>query len=234
MKNIPASLRRLPLLALALLLAAPVLSRAAAPPATIPFDQLGAHATKNYSGDGLALTPTAEGARLRCDFQRLAGTLGPDGLWLRSTATDASGTPFRVRAATVGREAAAASADSYIIAGPGSAAFMPQEAGAAARVREAAVASPLLRLESRAPGALAAAGTVEAGAGLARWVRPGLVEEFSVSVDGVRQDFVVAARPTARVRCAWSWRWTVRGRSPLRRACGWCWRMARASWLMAG
>jgi hypothetical protein len=42
-------------------------------------------------------------------------------------------------------------------------------------------------------------GMVEAKPDLARWVRPGLVEEYSVSMDGVRQDFIVTAGP-ARAR----------------------------------
>jgi hypothetical protein len=48
------------------------------------------------------------------------------------------------------------------------------------------------------PGALTALpphGTVAVADKLARCVRPGLIEEYSVSVDGVRQDFVVAQRP---------------------------------------
>ena len=49
-------------------------------------------------------------------------------------------------------------------------------------------------------GALAALpphGTVTVADKLARCVRPGLTEEYSVSVDGVRQDFVVAQRPAS-------------------------------------
>ena len=34
-------------------------------------------------------------------------------------------------------------------------------------------------------------GTVETTAGLARFIRPGLIEEYSVSVDGLRQDFLL-------------------------------------------
>ncbi len=50
----------------------------------------------------------------------------------------------------------------------------------------------------RAGGAVTAlprSGAVSGDAATARFVRPGLVEEYSVSVDGVRQDFVVAAPP---------------------------------------
>jgi len=44
-------------------------------PATtaIPWSQLGAKAGADYQGDALAVIPTAEGARLRCVFQRLEG-----------------------------------------------------------------------------------------------------------------------------------------------------------------
>ncbi|HRJ11239.1 MAG TPA: hypothetical protein PLP58_21840 [Prosthecobacter sp.] len=43
--------------------------------------------------------------------------------------------------------------------------------------------------------ALPASGPVRAGKDAAVWVRPGLVEEYRVSTDGVRQDFIVMQRP---------------------------------------
>src|SRR5207249_3872870 len=42
---------------------------------------------------------------------------------------------------------------------------------------------------------LSRTGTVAIDAQTVRFTRPGLVEEYSVSMDGVRQDFVVAERP---------------------------------------
>src|SRR5438093_13432048 len=39
----------------------------------IPTDQIGSVAGKQYSGDGLAVAATPNGARLRCVFQRLEG-----------------------------------------------------------------------------------------------------------------------------------------------------------------
>src|SRR5262249_36606955 len=42
---------------------------------------------------------------------------------------------------------------------------------------------------------LPAAGTVKVDGKLVRFTRPGLVEEYTVSMDGVRQDFVVLAKP---------------------------------------
>jgi hypothetical protein len=37
----------------------------------IPMDQIGAVAGKQYSGDGLSIVATPDGARLRCVFQKL-------------------------------------------------------------------------------------------------------------------------------------------------------------------
>src|SRR5213592_2575356 len=38
-------------------------------------------------------------------------------------------------------------------------------------------------------------GTVEVADKLARFVRPGLTEEYTVSTDGLRQDFIIEQRP---------------------------------------
>jgi len=43
--------------------------------------------------------------------------------------------------------------------------------------------------------ALPRLGKVETQKDVARWVRPGVTEEYSVSVDGVRQDFMITERP---------------------------------------
>jgi len=71
--------------------------------AAIPFDQIGAVAGKQYSGDGLAVTASPDGARLRCAFQRLNADATTEGLWLASTADGAKGKPFRVMAQALGR-----------------------------------------------------------------------------------------------------------------------------------
>src|SRR5438552_586996 len=82
------------------------------PPATtpaktsIPWSQIGAKAGADYQGDGLAVSPTAGGARLRCVFQRFEGEATREGLWLISTVIPSSGTVrdrFRVVAADVWR-----------------------------------------------------------------------------------------------------------------------------------
>ena len=70
----------------------------------IPWSQIGAKAGADYQGEGLAVSPTAEGARLRCVFQRLEGEATREGLWLTSTVTNGVDDRFRVTAAEVGRE----------------------------------------------------------------------------------------------------------------------------------
>jgi hypothetical protein len=54
--------------------------------------QIGTKAGADYHGDGLAVSPTAQGARLRCVFQRLEGEATREGLWLTSTVIPRSGT----------------------------------------------------------------------------------------------------------------------------------------------
>ncbi|MCS7091519.1 MAG: hypothetical protein NZM03_12490 [Limisphaera sp.] len=71
--------------------------------APIPWDQIGARVGADYKGDGLAVIATAEGARLRCVFQRLEGEAGPEGLWLTSTVANQPQDRFKVTAVGVGR-----------------------------------------------------------------------------------------------------------------------------------
>lgn len=119
----------------------------------IAWADLGAKATAQYSGDGLAIFAAADGAvRLRCAFQRLEGEVTREGLWLTSTADGAAASRFRVVADYVGRDGSAMVA-------------LPEN------------------------------GVAGGEAGRARYLRRGLVEEYSVSVDGVRQDFVVSEPP---------------------------------------
>src|SRR5437899_4786198 len=70
----------------------------------IPWSQIGAKAGADYKGDGLAVIPTADGARLRCVFQRLEGEATCEGLWLTSGVTNNVNDRFRIVAAAVGRE----------------------------------------------------------------------------------------------------------------------------------
>jgi hypothetical protein len=107
-------------------------------------------AGKQYSGGGLAVTSSPEGARLQCVFQRLNARVTRHGLWLASTADGARGEPLRVIARTLGRE----------------------------------------RAET-----LPLTGDVKVMDRAVQFVRPGLTEEYHVSVDGVQQDFVIEQRP---------------------------------------
>jgi len=107
-------------------------------------------AGKQYSGGGLAVTSSPEGARLQCVFQRLNARVTRQGLWLASTADGARGEPLRVIARTLGRE----------------------------------------RAETLPP-----TGDVKVMDRTVQFVRPGLREEYHVSVDGVQQDFVIEQRP---------------------------------------
>src|SRR5216683_399184 len=78
---------------------------------SIPWSQIGAKAGADYQGDGLAVSPTAEGARLRCAFQKLEGQATREGLWLTSTVIPPGGTVndrFRIVATSVGRQSAMA------------------------------------------------------------------------------------------------------------------------------
>src|SRR5262245_38634062 len=56
----------------------------------ISWGELGAKATAQYSGDGLAVSATANGARLRCIFQKLEGEVTSEGLRLSSTISGSS------------------------------------------------------------------------------------------------------------------------------------------------
>src|SRR5207253_10819253 len=76
---------------------------------SIPWSQIGAKAGADYKGDGLAVMATADGARLRCAFQRLEGEATREGLWLTSTVTNAVSDRFCVTAFSVGRTLIASS-----------------------------------------------------------------------------------------------------------------------------
>ncbi|MBS0659955.1 MAG: choice-of-anchor D domain-containing protein [Verrucomicrobia bacterium] len=125
----------------------------AAEAAAIPLDELGARVTASYQGDALGVQATATGARLHTGFQKLAGVVDAEGLWLESTSE--KGGRLHLRARAWGRSES--------------------------------VLQPL-----------APRGQVVIGAQSVLLRRAGVSEEFSVSVDGVRQDFHVAARPGGR------------------------------------
>jgi len=145
--------------------------------APTPFAELAAKAGAQYQGNGLSVLPAPEGARLRCVFQKLEGQATPDGLWLVSTADGVKGDRFRIVARSVGREYTSSTGGRHSVR-----AAALQDDEDAHRV-------------TRPTTPLARTGTVAVAEKVARFVRPGLVEEYSVSMDGVRQDFLVLQRP---------------------------------------
>jgi hypothetical protein len=146
--------------------------------APIPMDQIGAVACKQYQGDGLSMTATAKGARLRCVFQKLEGEATPQGLWLTSTTDPTNGQRFRVVAMAAGRQ----EGEPASLGGRAS----PRALTSSGNVRESGLAGTL---------ALPGLGKVEVAGQVARFIRPGLTEEYSVSMDGIRQDFLIERPP---------------------------------------
>jgi hypothetical protein len=141
----------------------------------IPWSQIGATAGADYQGDALAVIPTTEGARLRCEFQRLEGEATREGLWLTSTVLPQCGKVndrFRLVAVEIGRGAPRASS-----------------AVGGTTERSASIQQSTSGLQ------LPATGNVSIDGQTVRFTRPGLVEEYTTSMDGVRQDFVVMERP---------------------------------------
>jgi hypothetical protein len=151
---------------------APVHS-ATGPASGIPWSQIGEKAGVDYKGDGLSVSLTENGARLRCVFQRLEGEATREGLWLSSTASDQIQDRFRIVAAAVGR---------------GSVTRSITEGGEALRLAE-----PRSGIAE-----LPRTGNVIIEGRTVRFIRAGLVEEYTVSMDGVRQDFIVEVPPAAR------------------------------------
>jgi hypothetical protein len=194
------SLSLLPLTAALLLANEFVVSSFASSPPPIPMNQLGAVAGKQYQGDGLSVRGTATGAELRCAFQRLEGEVTAEGLWLRSTAVEAEGERFRLLATGVGRDRECAAGSCCGSADWQSAVSRIGNPQAAPGWSVQPTAS---RQHSRLPTcataerpvAMPAMGRVETSENVTRFIRPGLTEEYSVSVDGVRQDFLIAQPP---------------------------------------
>jgi hypothetical protein len=151
----------------------------------IPPGRIGAVAGKQYQGEGLSVAATPEGARLRCDLQKLEGQVTRQGLRLTSTTNASKGERFYVIASTVTRESGKRTAE--VEREPLCPLLAPS---LHMRIRMSALqgvvgeAKPLPRT-----------GTVEVVDQVARFIRPGMTEEYTVSVDGVRQDFILDRRP---------------------------------------
>ena len=199
-------------------------TRAEAPPSAVPFADIGARATADYQGDALGITATPDGARLRCGFQKLEGHATPEGLWIQSTkpgggqlrlvavaiGRDGSGacpcalteaaSSFRSGMSIVtvpqGDQAPLGATCTY---GATSLLDMPlltelETTFSNVPLSTLGRAGPST-LHSQPSTLLAATGQVSVTDKLVRFTRPGVTEEYSVSVDGVRQDFIIASPP---------------------------------------
>ena len=164
----------------------------AKPTEAIAWSQLGAKAGADYHGDGLAVIPTTVGARLRCVFQRLEGEVTREGLWLTSSVAEGVSDRFRVTAVAVGRADDLGVRRQSAVATPLCGA-KPIKVATAASESGAALCFPP---QSKA---LPRTGAVEVADKLVRFLRSGVVEEYSVSVDGVQQDFLVLEKPPLTV-----------------------------------
>ena len=174
-------------LALPIALALAITCLARANNAPIPFSEIGGKATVDYQGEALGITATPDGARLRCGFQKLEGRATAQGLWLESSAP--GGGEFCLVATTVDREVLECGSPLplWIEAAPSkSGSGLPQST---------TLSRWCPRLAMPSEGELPTTGTVSVEDRLARFTRPGVTEEYSVSVDGVRQDFVITERP---------------------------------------
>ncbi|MDI9380132.1 MAG: hypothetical protein QM845_04530, partial [Verrucomicrobiota bacterium] len=159
--------------------AAPALTHA-----PIPWDQIGAKAGADYRGDGLRVTAQDDYMKLNCVFQRLEGEATPEGLWLTSTVTNQVQDRFRVVATALGRTGSnpLSRPDGHPLP-----TAWGEGRGEEATTSCCAASRPLART-----------GKVTVADQAVRYERPGLVEEYTVSMDGVRQDFVVLEKPLSR------------------------------------
>ena len=153
----------------------------------IPWSEVGAAVGAQNSGRGLEVTLTKQGARLQCASQRLDGMATREGIWLTSTVPNQFNDRFCVKAVAVGRTTRAG-----------------EDSRAAPRSRyplsvDGFGGASNLDGEKRQT-ALSATGDVSVDGQTVRFTRPGLVEEYSVRIDGVRQDFLVLEPSEGAVR----------------------------------
>ena len=162
----------------------------AKPSPAIPWSEIGAKAGAQYQGDGLSVRATGNGAVLRCVFQKLEGEATAEGLWLTSTVPGGGKDRFRVVAAEVQRQASSDMPPGFGLR-QSSGAFEPDVANQK-RQRTAAVQDAIAATSGQM---LPMSGTVQVTDNLVRFIRPVVVEEYSVSMDGVRQDFIIQGPP---------------------------------------
>ena len=193
--------------------------------APIPLSEIGAKATADYQGEALGITATPDGARLRCGFQKLEGQATSEGLWLESTvpgggqlrlvAVAVGRGGSRAPQCPVTEAASSVRSGMSIVTVPqgdqaplgapcthGAASFLDMPLLTELETAFSDVpfyrhAAPNGATSCLRQGAqtLARTGSVSAEEKVVRFTRLGVTEEYSVSVDGVRQDFVIGERP---------------------------------------
>jgi hypothetical protein len=145
---------------------------------SISWDGIGAAAGKQCQGGALAVLATDDGALLHCAFQRMDGYATDVGLWLATTTTNSHVEHFRLVATDWRR-----TSECPGVALPASSAHEKLSDRFSVGSGEQNEMSLCLTQKVRVVGSVV------------RWERPGLTEEYSVSMDGVRQDFVIERRP---------------------------------------
>ena len=172
--------------------------------APIPWDQIGAKAGADYRGDGLRVTAQGESVKLNCMFQRLEGEATPEGLWLTSTVTNQVQDRFRVVATALGRTTSnpLSRPDGHPLPTAWGEVLWASASGQRTHPLPTAWGEGRGEEATTSCGAmsrpLARTGKVTVTDQTVRYERPGLVEEYTVSIDGVRQDFVVLEKPLSR------------------------------------
>jgi hypothetical protein len=136
--------------------------------APLPFSGIEGKAMVDCRSGALAVAATAEGARLRCGFQKLEGRAGVEGLWLESTGP--GGGNLRLVAEAVGREAGGSKTGECRMRQDGG----QRAGGKMGRDREGQTAAV-----SAKPPYLACGGRVSVEDKLVRYIRPGLTDQVA-------------------------------------------------------
>ena len=140
---------------------------------------LGCAVTVQTADSALGVTAAPEGARLNCRYQKLVGRATSEGLWVESTEAGSGGS-LRIVASAVGR----------VDPGAGNGGQGPRVFG------ENFWASDLSELLRPGGKALTGTGTLCIESNLVRFSRPSAVEEYSVDLNGIRQDFLIREAPS--------------------------------------
>jgi hypothetical protein len=157
---------------------------------SVSLDDLDAQFGQQSQDNGLSLTAMPEGARLLCGVQKLQGHATAEGLWLESTKPGAEG-KFRLTAIAVGREVLKCGRPLPLSVETGS----HQSGPDGSRPQSKTLSRNGWHLPVMDQGVLDPNGTVLVEGDLVRFTRRGLIEEYSVSMNGVQQDFVIVDRP---------------------------------------